>query len=497
VPFGPVEAGLSALTAGPDPRAAFGPDPIVGGDAGPLGPRDSSTEEVLDGDRLIVKYGKLVPGREEQATLRRDERAGASARTAVASITKGPPPNARREGVEMKGRYLQGLGLLAAIALALSGGTALAATGTAPHTVQTNVTFKSGVALPSPGTRFDGAYVASTNRVYFLGWRLADNTTSGEVWYYDVASKQYVDTGTAMPSAVSNYSVAPLNDAGGVLGLYIFGGRTDDNGGTIVADVQVYYPGSNTAVKLGESDAWPGTTPSGCVSLPAMGVAAVNGKAIVMGGVALTANGCVADENSAQTWVFDPTRAAGNKWSKGPDLTMARGYITTAVLQSSGSRHRDTIYAIGGDVNDAGSLLPQTIVERWKLGNAGWVDNSVADLPEACDESQAFAFNTGPLKNTITLAGCGQWPNALADVLQYDAAGDTWSTVGALLEARRNQAGANIGADKNPKLLVVGGYDASGGTTLASSEIGTVAKGSYLSQAPRVIRGSVGRPSLL
>jgi hypothetical protein len=228
-----------------------------------------------------------------------------------------------------------------------------------------------------------------------------------------------------------------------------------------------------------------------------MGVAAVNGKAIVMGGAAFTANGCVADENSAQTWVFDPTAPSGSKWTRGPDLTMARGYITTAVLQSSGPRHRDTIYAIGGDVNDAGTLLPQTIVERWKLGNTGWVDNSVADLPEACDESQAFAFNTGPLANTITLAGCGQWPNALPDVLQYDAVGGTWSTVGSLLEARRNQAGASIGTDKNPKLLVVGGYDATGATTLASSEIGTVTKGSYVPRVPRVIHGSVAHQSLI
>jgi hypothetical protein len=300
-----------------------------------------------------------------------------------------------------------------------------------------------------------------------------------------------------MPSAVSNYSIAALNDADGVLGLYIFGGRTDDNGGTIVTDVQVYYPGSNTATKLGEGDAWPGTTPSGCVSLPAMGVAVVNNRAIVVGGAAFTANGCVADENSAQTWVFDPTAGVGSKWSKGPDLTMARGYITTAVLESSGPRHRDTIYAIGGDVNDAGTLLPQTIVERWKLGNAAWVDRSVADLPEPCDESQAFAFNAGPLANTITLAGCGQWPNALPDVLQYDSAADSWSTVGSLLEARRNQAGANIGTDKNPKLFVVGGYNADGSTTLASSEIGTIAKGPYVPQAPRTIRGGVGRPSLL
>jgi N-acetylneuraminic acid mutarotase len=387
----------------------------------------------------------------------------------------------------MKSRYLRGLAALAATAIVFSGGTALAAKGAGPQTVQKNITFKSGAPLPFDGaTRFDGAYVASSGRVYFLGYRQADNFTNGEVWYYDVATKTYVDTGTAMTVAISNYSIAQLTDNTGD-GLYVFGGRTDDNGGTLTNATQVYYPATNTT-KVLTKDKWPGKTPSSCVSLPAMGVATVGGKAYVMGGAAFSANGCIADENSAQTWVFDPLAAAGSRWTKGPKLNMARGYITTAVLGGK-------IYAIGGDVNDAGALTAQTIVESLKPGGS-WNNGAVADLPEACDESQAFAFAKGPLASTITLAGCGQWPNALPDVLQYDAVGDSWSTVGSLLEARRNQAGASIGTNKKPKLFVVGGYDSTGGVTLATSEVGTVAAGPYVPRAPLAIRGSANRVTL-
>jgi len=357
----------------------------------------------------------------------------------------------------MRMRFARGLSIAIAMGLVFSGSMALAASSSPA----VNVNWKAGKPSPFAGTRFDGAVV--DGKVYFLGFRAGDDSTDGSVWVYDIKAKTYSDTGVDMPQPLSNYSVAVLTDSNGV-GLYTFGGR--DPAGDIIKTVQVYYPGTNTA-KLINSDPWPGMTPAGCVSLPAMGVAVVDNKAYVLGGASFSSSvpPCV-DDNSKQTWIFNPTASKGNRWKAGPGLKVARGYITTAV---DGSR----IYAIGGDVNDAGTLIPQATVESWKVGAAKWNDTNYADLPQACDETQAFAFSKGPLAGTITLAGCGQWPNALPDVLQYDIAGDSWSTVGALAEARRNHAGANIGSNKSPKLMVLGGYDATGATVLQSSEIGT------------------------
>jgi hypothetical protein len=354
-------------------------------------------------------------------------------------------------------RFARGLSIAIAMGLVFSGGMALAASSSPA----VNVNWKEGPAAPFAGTRFDGAVV--NGKVYFLGFRAGDDSTDGSVWVYNIEKKTYKDTGVDMPQPLSNYSVAVLTDNTG-LGLYTFGGR--DPNGDIITTVQVYYPSTNTA-KIINSDPWPGMTPAGCISLPAMGVAVVDNKAYVLGGASFSSSvpPCV-DDNSKQTWAYDPTAPKGERWTKGPSLQVPRGYITTAV---NGSR----IYAIGGDVNDAGTLIPQATVESWKVGGSKWNDTNYADLPQACDESQAFAFGKGPLGGTITLAGCGQWPNALPDVLQYNIGNDSWSTIGALNEARRNQAGANIGTTKKPKLFVLGGYDATGGTVLMSSEIGT------------------------
>src|SRR6266542_2196512 len=107
----------------------------------------------------------------------------------------------------MKLRFVRGgLGVLVVAALLLAGGPALGA----PGKPLTSVTWKEATPLPFPGTRFDGAVDPATNRVYFLGFRLADNSTDGSVWYYDIATKTYTDTGLDMPVPISNSSIAVL-----------------------------------------------------------------------------------------------------------------------------------------------------------------------------------------------------------------------------------------------------------------------------------------------
>jgi len=353
-------------------------------------------------------------------------------------------------------RYLFGAaGAAAVIALAL----AAFASASSQKTSVVPVTFKEGPAAPFAATRFDGEYNLTDKRIYFTGFRAGDDSTDGSVWYYDTVAKTYVDTGVDMAVPVSNYHIAALKDASGKLGYYLFGGR--DANANIVTTVQAFYPATQTT-KVFTKDPWPGMTPAGCISLPAMGVAVTNNTAVVAGGMSFSSNGC-SDDQSKETWLFDPTAAAGSHWKKGPPLHVARGYITMAKLGSK-------IYAIGGDTNDAGTLVPNATVESWKFGAAKW-SNGPADLPQACDESQAFGFTQGPLAGTITLAGCGQWPQALPDVLQYDSASNTWAADGALNEARRNHAGAVIGGTRGP-MYILGGYSGDGSTVLSSSEIG-------------------------
>jgi len=363
---------------------------------------------------------------------------------------------------------------MVASAIALVMSQAMAPAAFSSPTV--DITWTPGAVSPVAATRWDGAVV--DNKVYFLGFRAADNSTDGSIWYYDIDEQTYVDTGVDMPVAISNYSIAALNDATG-LGLYTFGGR--NAAGETATTVQVFYPATGTAQVL-ESDPWPGTTLSGCTSLAATGVIAVKKrKAYVVGGTSFsTSIPPCNDDNSDEVWRFNPNAADGEKWVEQPSLTLARGYIAPAIVGKK-------VYAVGGDVNTAGTLTASQKVEAWRIGSGAWKDDPITDLPEgkACDETQAFGFTKGPLAKTITLAGCGQWPAAIADVQQYDVATKTWTGIGSLNEARRNHAGVNVGTSAAPVLAVFGGYNLDGSATLATSEFGTVgALSGAAAQAP-------------
>jgi Kelch motif len=364
----------------------------------------------------------------------------------------------------MKQRHLYALGLLVAVGLLFSSVPVFASAGraTAPRVPDVSVSWATTSPMPFAATRFDGEYVPQVNRVYIMGFRAADNSTDGSVWYYNVATNTWVDTTRDLPLPISNYQISMLRDARG-LGLYVFGGR--DNLGNLVKNVQVYYPQFNQVLNM-TSDPYPGTTPSGCTSLPAMGVATLGNKAYVLGGVSFSAPpiSCV-DEASAQTWIFDPMAAPGARWTQGPSMNVARGYITPTVL---GGR----IYAIGGDTNVAGTLFASPTVEAWQPPAGGWNDGAIADLPVPCDESQAFPWTAGPLAGGFVLSTCGQWPIALGDTYYYSAGTNSWSLVGAVNEIRRNQAGSFIVVGGQRRMYILGGYAADGATALASTEQG-------------------------
>jgi len=313
---------------------------------------------------------------------------------------------------------------------------------------------------PSPFNfwRFDAEDVATLNRIYVLGGRLADLTTDGSIWSFTVGMPgSWAFTGTTLNTPVSNYDIAMLNDQSG-LGLYVIGGRT--GGGTMTTAVQVYYPQTNTATTI-STDPWPGLAENGTVPFPG-GVAVANNRAYAFGGFSGTAL-------SAETWVYDPSAPAGTRWTQGPDLGMARAYIASAVL---GNRY---VFAIGGDDWDGTSLIPQPIVERLDTRNlaAGWI--RVADLPPAssgiagCDENRAFGVGT-----SIVVAGCGQWngvPSELADCFLYNALSDTWASYPSLNEARRNHAGALIQRGNRRYLYVLGGRQDTDTNILNISEV--------------------------
>lgn len=316
--------------------------------------------------------------------------------------------------------------------------------------------------------RYTGVYYAPTNRVYFLGGRCENNTTTtGTVFYFDVPTQSYGVTGAVMPTPVSNHVIAlvPDDGQGNGPGLYIFGGRTGS--GAQSNAVQVYYPTGNTVATIA-TDPYP-ASPLGSPGT----VQYTNGKVYVIGGFTGTAM-------YAQTWVYDPAAAAGSRWTNsGCDLPTARSYIAGAVIGNS-------IYAIGGDEYTT-SLIPisDTVVLDTNNMAACWQDGLMADFPVGNGDAQAAYVNEGYLGGVsggIFVAG-GYWPSPgpYRWVYRYDVATDAWETFPNLVipdpaSGRRNHAlvylpasaGEGLG-DGVPGLWAFGGYDGSGTNAMTES----------------------------
>lgn len=309
-------------------------------------------------------------------------------------------------------------------------------------------------------TRFDAEYSYDTGKVYFLGGRLADSNTDGSVWEYDPGTGVYSDTGVDMPVPISNYQIANVTNGAGDEVFMLFGGRPAAGG--VTNTVQGYIPSSNSTVDFTATDPYPLSTSPG-------GVVVVDNIAYSFGGFDAVA---VTDA----TYLFDITASDGNRFTAGPPLNLGRSYIAATVVDGY-------IYAIGGDTFDGTALYAQTIAERLDAGNpVAWDDAGVADMPIACDENQAFGFDSDAaydLAGAIVLGGCGQWSSEIAESMIYDVAADTWDAdYPDLNQARRNHAGAFIptgdGTNGLPGMWVWGGIQGGDANVLTIPEYNQV-----------------------
>lgn len=328
-------------------------------------------------------------------------------------------------------------------------------------------TWQTGPVSGFMYTRFDGEYFPGTNKVYFLGGRLADASTSGVIWSYDPVAQTYANTGAVMPKPISNYDICLLQDnynlmAGDTYGLYIVGGRLGVSPNNNTDSLQIYYPRSNTARVL-PTDPFPGR--AGGVIPSAMACIVRENKMYVYGGFNATSYTL-----SNQTWVFDPLASAGSRWTQLGNISTVRAYIIAAAVDSF-------IYAIGGDTFDGTNLLPRRYCQKLNTRNAGAGWSNFTLIPKTIDESRAYGFDSGSpygYAQKIIIAGRGCWAAESAECFIYNAASDVWSTFPSLNQARRNHAGAFIpgsaGSNGVPGIWVWGGRQGSDSNILTISE---------------------------
>ena len=313
--------------------------------------------------------------------------------------------------------------------------------------------WQNGPESPFGYTRFDGEYFPGTAKVYFLGGRVDDSTTLGDIYSYTPSTGEYADVGVDMPLAVSNYDVCLLRDDhdtlnGDTFGLYIVGGRYDA-APNYIDSVQVYYPVSDTAVVL-HSDAFPGR--AGDSITVAQSSIVYDNIIYSMGGFSNVTN-----VTSNEVWSFDPLATAGSRWSRLADMPLARAYPIVATVDSF-------LYACGGDTYTNSWLYPRSQVQRLNLNDTatGWT--LVASMPDSNSQVRAFGFDTdkpGDFAGDIIVAGRGVWPYESTHCYIYHTATDSWDTFPKLAQRRRNHAGVFIPAEAGgtgaPGIWVFGG----------------------------------------
>ena len=303
--------------------------------------------------------------------------------------------------------------------------------------------------------RFTGLYYPEQDRVYFLGGRCEDASTTGRVFFLNPQDRSYYLRTEIMDTPVSNYQVVRIDDDGFGYGpgLYIVGGRT--NSGVHTNDVQVYYPNVDLAQVI-TTDPFPPSvayTPGGVVS----------------SGIKIYAFGGYDGVNmSPAFFTYVPAALPGNRWIFSPGLSLPtpRTYISAVLIE-----HK--IYAIGGDELVGGTLSPITDTLVLDLENiaAGWQDDLMADLPQPIGDASAVYVAENALNSGIYLIG-GLWPDPVRTVYRYDLASDTWETfpdlvIPAPATGLRNHAAVYIPSSSSgtgagiPGLWVFGGYDGS------------------------------------
>jgi len=312
-------------------------------------------------------------------------------------------------------------------------------------------------------TRFDTEYFPGTGLIYALGGRSGD-TTDSTIYSYNPATGECLDTGSDMPTPISNYTVNLVNDGSDDL-LCTFGGR--DSGGGSTLDVQCYDPIANSASVVA-------ALPSGYSSYTVGANVVYNNQVYVFGGFRTTS----APYELARTDRYDPVSGTFTQLG---DLSLSRSYIYAAVVDGK-------IYAFGGTKFDGTNLVPQMLGEVMAdpEGAGTWNDPAVEDLPSAYAEGRAQGFDStsgfSDLAGKVVFTGGGQWPGHTADVWIYDPSSDTYDLGFPDMQyARRNHADAFVpmtSSDPNdglPGLWVFGGYAGADTPPYAAVEFFTLA----------------------
>ncbi|MGE5207947.1 MAG: kelch repeat-containing protein [Alphaproteobacteria bacterium] len=310
--------------------------------------------------------------------------------------------------------------------------------------------WSAGPDMPSVGVRLVGVYFQPNGKFYEMGGRSSDTGGSDftHPFEFDPGSNGWATKSATYPdNQVNNMACGVLTESGTPY-IYCVGGSAAGQT-TATARVFRYNPVNDMIEMLGAQDNWPGDM-SGTV-LPG-GFAVANNKLYILGGFDIN----VASTN--QIWQFDPTAAAGARWTQRVNAPAGIMYAPTCTING--------IIYVGGASDFQGATVVDTTTS-FSFNPGSNTIGTIATIPRATGETRALTFND----LMLVMGGGRVAPNPSNEVDIYDPGTNTWSTgspVPAFTTARRNFATAT---DGTTRIWLAGGYASDNVTPLSSMEI--------------------------
>lgn len=282
-----------------------------------------------------------------------------------------------------------------------------------------------------------GVYFPDGN-FYVMGGRVSDTPGADYpmVERYSPSLNTWNLMGADLPdNQVSDMACGVLTVSGTPY-IYCVGGSAVGQT-TATARVFFYDPAADTVTTLTADDNWPGDA-AGTI-LPG-GFAVVNNKLYILGGFNINV------DSTNQIWQFDPTAAAGSKWTQMVNTPEGIMYAPACAING-------IIYVAGASDYSGGTVIDTT--NSFSFNPMTNSIGTIAVIPRATGETRALAFNDGFGVKMYVMGGGQVPPNPSSQVDVYDPATNTWAIGEPFDHARRNFPTDTDGTDH---IWVWGGY---------------------------------------
>jgi hypothetical protein len=293
--------------------------------------------------------------------------------------------------------------------------------------------WSAGPNLPTPLVRAVGAYFPADGNFYTIGGRTSDAAGADfqHVLQYNPSTNAWTQMASTLPDNAMNNMACGVLTVSGSSFIYCVGGSAATQT-TATARVFVYNPATDTVTTLTAADNWPGDAAG--TTLPG-GFAVSSNQLYILGGFNIN----VASTN--QIWQFNPTAAAGAKWTQMVNTPEGIMYAPTCTIDG-------IIWEAGASDYSGGTIIDTT--NSFTFDPATNTIGSIPPIPRATGETRALNF-----RDQMWVMGGGRVAPNPSDEVDICC----WSIGTPFAAPRRNFATDTDGTDH---IWLAGGYSSTG-----------------------------------